>query len=154
MQTISSKRGEENLRYLRNSLFIFIFAAYLSACQRDIPEPENISIMPIEYVNAIGDQPVLAQEDDRDKTFFVRHHVRGGNLYIECMIPGISFRSNQTGNTGKIILSIDGKKTKEISSAAFIVKGLNKGTHRVKLEIVKTNNQPYELTKEFYVTIP
>lgn len=70
------------------------------------------------------------------------------------MISGISFRSNHTGNKGKMILFIDGKKTKEISSAAFIVKGLNPGTHKVKLEIVKINNQPYDLTKEFYATIP
>ncbi|EIJ81622.1 hypothetical protein PB1_01735 [Bacillus methanolicus PB1] len=143
------------MRHIKNTFFILIFSSLLSACQKDIPEPEtNISILPIEYANAAGDQPVSVIEDKGDKTFFVRHHVRGENLYIECMVSGISFRSNHTGNTGKIILSIDGKKIKEISSAAFIVKGLNPGTHKVKLEIVKTNNEPYHLIKEFYATIP
>ncbi|MDE3838397.1 hypothetical protein C0966_03220 [Bacillus methanolicus] len=143
------------MRYMKNALFIIIFSSLLPACHKDIPEPEtNISILPIEYVNAAGDQPVSVLEDGGDKTFFVRHHIRGENLYIECMVSGISFRSNHTGNTGKIILSIDGKKTKEISSAAFIVKGLNPGTHRVRLEVVKTNNEPYHLIKEFYATIP
>ncbi|AIE59531.1 hypothetical protein MGA3_13911 [Bacillus methanolicus MGA3] len=143
------------MRFVKITLQLLILSSLLLGCRKDIPKPEtNISILPIDYVDAAANTPVSVLEDERDRTFFVRHHVRNGNLYIECMISGISFRSNHTGNKGKMILFIDGKKTKEISSAAFIVKGLNPGTHKVKLEIVKINNQPYDLTKEFYATIP
>ena len=50
----------------------------------------------------------------------MKHQVKGNDVYIECIVKDASFRNNGT----KLILYIDGKKTKEINNAAFIVKGL------------------------------
>ncbi len=72
------------------------------------------------------------------------------------MVSGITFR--ETGNNhekkGKMVVWIDGTRSQEVTSAAFIIKGLSPGEHRVKLEMVNLHNQPFGLTKEFVVNIP
>ena len=65
-------------------------------------------------------------------------------------LKDISFRND----LAIMILTIDGKKMNEINHPAFIIKGLQKGTHQIKLEIMKKNEKIASATKEFKVTIP
>ncbi|MCM2533520.1 hypothetical protein NDK43_15410 [Neobacillus pocheonensis] len=53
-----------------------------------------------------------------------------------------------------MVVYIDGLRTQEATSAAFIIKGLSPGNHKIKLEVVKLNNEPYGLMKELLVNIP
>jgi hypothetical protein len=117
----------------------------LAGCQNDLPEPEtkDISFQLEEAVQASGYS--ITQVDP----FFVRHEVKGQDVYIECMVKGVSFRNNGA----KMVLFIDGKKTKEIKQAAFIVKGLQSGTHQIKLELIKQNEHLATATKEIEVVI-
>lgn len=85
--------------------------------------------------------------------FTVQHQVKGNDVFVECMIPSISFRDHSK-NKGKLKLYVDGKERKEVTSAAFIIKGLPTGTHKIKIVVVKPNGEPYGLEKEFNVTIP
>ncbi|UII57290.1 hypothetical protein LS684_07575 [Cytobacillus spongiae] len=128
----------------------------LVACQKDIPEPENkIKIIPMSYVNTENDVPVSSIQNERkQERLSVHHHVKGTNLFVECMVKDISFRENSEKSKGKILLYVDGKKKDEIHTAAFIVKGLTPGTHKIKLEIVKPNNKTLGLKKEFTVIVP
>ena len=89
-------------------------------------------------------------------SLMVHHQVKGHNLFVDCILTGISFRESDQlqQKVGKMIVWIDGKKYQEVSSAAFIVKGLPAGDHKLKLEIVKLTNEPYGLIKEFMVNIP
>jgi hypothetical protein len=89
-------------------------------------------------------------------SFTVQHHVKGNNIFVECILTGISFRQSDmtSQKVGKLIVSIDGKKSQEVVSAAFILKNLESGQHKVKLEVVSLNNEPYGLMKEFLVNIP
>jgi hypothetical protein len=117
---------------------------FMVACQKDIPEPEtkNASIQSYETVQA----SVMTNRDP----FYISHKVKGNNVYVECRIKDMSFR-----NDGAImIVSIDGKKLEEINHPAFIIKGLQKGTHQVKLEVIKKNENIATLTNEFKVIIP
>lgn len=138
------------MKYMTSTiLLVFII---LTGCQKDLPEPEvKFSVVPMSSVNTAHDMPVTYHQ--AKESFMVQHHVRGENIYVECIIPSISFRE-KSSNPGKIILYIDGVKKEEIHTAAFIIKGLGSGKHQVKLEVVTPNNEPYQLQKEFTVSLP
>ncbi|UOK59470.1 hypothetical protein MGI18_11980 [Bacillus sp. OVS6] len=44
-------------------------------------------------------------------------------------------------------LYVDEKKTDEIHTAAFIIKGLEKGTHTISLELLHNDSSKYHLKK-------
>ncbi len=87
---------------------------------------------------------------------FVQHKINGRNLLIECIVTGITFRQSDytKQKVGKMVVWLDGKRNSEVDTAAFIMKGLKPGSHRIKLEVVNLNNEPYGLEKEFMVNIP
>jgi hypothetical protein len=100
--------------------------------------------------------PVNQKNQSKMPTLTVQHQVKGKNIFVECVLTGISFRQlEKTGQkVGKLIVSIDGKKSQEVVAAAFILKNLPAGEHKVKIEVVSLNNEPYGLMKEFLVNIP
>jgi hypothetical protein len=77
-------------------------------------------------------------------------------VFVECVLSGISCRQSEQNDrkVGKLVIWLDGKRTKEVNSAAFIIKGLPPGEHSVKLEVVDLKNVPYGVTQEFLVNIP
>ncbi|MBP2240004.1 hypothetical protein J2Z40_000557 [Cytobacillus eiseniae] len=138
--------------------FIFTAIAFsilaITGCQKDIPEPEaKISVQPLQVVQMNNDIPVSVFEINEIEPFYVNHKVDGQNVFIECIIQGISFRETAASNRGKIILYVNGIKKEEISSAAFIVKGLPIGRNHLKLVVVKADNSAIVIEKEFDVTI-
>lgn len=139
--------GGPKMKYIS----IFFLLLNITGCQKELPEPEvKFQVVPMSTINTEHDLPV-AIEQGREP-FMVQHHVKGDNVFVECMIPNISFREDSK-NKGKIILMIDGKKREEIHTAAFIIKGLGRGTHQISLEVVTPNNEPYHLKKEFAVSV-
>ncbi|PLR79231.1 hypothetical protein CU633_01370 [Bacillus sp. V3-13] len=130
----------------------------LTGCRRDLPEPETATKVHAESslpAEISGDATVSAFKQAENRTFTVQHHIKGNNVFVECVVTGISFRApHETGKEqGKIVVFVDGKKTEEVTAAAFILKNLSPGTHRIKLEVVQPNNQPYQLKNEFSVII-
>lgn len=137
------KRGKIILAQVLSLLF-------LSACQSNISvNEETIRVLPMK-MQTIQEIPVVAEQNTN--SFIVSHQVEGNKVFVECIVPNISFR-DQSKNKGKIILYVNGKKKEELSSAAFIIEGLPKGAHRIKLEIIKENTDLKPLTKEFNITI-
>jgi hypothetical protein len=100
--------------------------------------------------------PVFSGNSDKTPSFFVQSKTNGKDVFVECILTGISFRqSDQNGQkVGKLVIWVDGKRTKEVNAAAFIIKGLPPGEHAVKLEVVDLHNKSYGLTNEFLVNIP
>lgn len=127
--------------YIISLLFLFL----LVGCQNDIPEPEtkDTSFQMNEAVQASGYS--ISQIDP----FFVKYQVKGHDVYVECRVKDVSFRSGDA----KIVLFINGKKTKEIKQAAFVVKGLPSGTHQLKLELIKQNEHSAKAIKEMEIVI-
>lgn len=131
---------------------ILLALQMLFGCKKDIPEPEmQFKVIPMATVHAEDDLPVL-MEKGQDR-FMVQHHIKEDRVFVECILPDITFRENSP-NQGKIILYVDGKKKEEITTAAFIIKGLPEGNHQIRLEVVNLKNEPYHLQKEFTVSIP
>ncbi|MEH7122984.1 hypothetical protein V7122_24185 [Bacillus sp. JJ1532] len=142
---------------MKRFIYLYILCLFvgLAGCQNDKPKPETkLKIQPVNISNFNHDVPVLALTTSNKDLFYVNHQVKGKNIFIECVVPGITFRESNNANKGSIILYVDGKKKEKISSAAFIVKGVPTGTHRIKLEVVKDNHKKPIMKKEFYVTIP
>jgi hypothetical protein len=69
-------------------------------------------------------------------------------------VQDVSFRKQSSKEKGKILLYVNGKKKDEIHSAAFIVKGLPSGKHRIGLELIKGNSAEASSKREFIVVIP
>ncbi|WP_044022674.1 hypothetical protein [Bacillus sp. SG-1] len=125
---------------------LLLFILCLAGCKEDIPEPESFGFEL---------EAKAATHSSQAKTeVTVRHIVQGSQVYVECIAPGITFTSGKTGKKGKIVVSVDGKRFNEYHTAAFVIKGLNKGIHHVKLDIVANDNKSLGLQKQFYITIP
>ncbi|MBY0120823.1 hypothetical protein [Bacillus sp. S/N-304-OC-R1] len=136
-------------------LYMICLLVVTTGCHKDKPKPETKFIVePMNVSTSNKDVAVTAIAQNSSDQFYVNHQVKGKNLFIECIVPGITFRETNASNKGSIILYIDGQKKDQISSAAFIVKGLSAGTHKIKLEVLKDNETSSILKREFYVTIP
>ncbi|WP_409253587.1 hypothetical protein V1502_06685 [Bacillus sp. SCS-153A] len=125
---------------------LLLFILCLAGCREDMPEPESLGFETEVEAATIG---------AHDKTeLTVRHIVQGSQVYVECIAPGITFTSGKSGQKGKIVVSVDGKRFSEYHTAAFVIKGLTKGIHHVKLDIIAKDNSSLGLQKQFYITIP
>ncbi|OXS63374.1 hypothetical protein B0G93_103202 [Bacillus sp. V-88] len=116
----------------------------LSGCKEKMPEPESLSFT----------KKVEAANPEQ-KPVSIKHMVQGNQVYIECIVPGVTFTTEKKGaKKGKIIVrSNTGNLYKEYHTAAFVIKGLPKGVHLLNVEIVGKNNQSFGMKEQFYVTI-
>jgi hypothetical protein len=118
-----------------------------------------LSIFLVGILSGFQKSTVLAKVSDyseKSPSLYVQTKTKGNNVFVECILTGVSFRQSdqQDRKVGKLVIWLDGKKTKEVNSAAFIIKGLPPGEHTVKLEVVDLKNVPYGVTQEFLVNIP
>lgn len=129
---------------------LFMMLVILVSCQNDKPKPETQR-----KFSLVSPEKVFASSFDTEEkeidSFFVKHHVKGRDVYIECIVKGASFREKNA----VIIVYIDGEKKEEITNAAFILKGLERGKHQIKLQLNKTKdkNSNSVIIKEFNVLI-
>jgi hypothetical protein len=140
---------------LKGLIYISVFCTslFLMGFQNNMENSAQLDILPVIDLSPMEDVPVTAKSKEKNDPFFVKHKVNGKEVFIECIVQGITFRDNGA-NKGKIHLYVDGVKKEEISAAAFIVRGLPSGTHQIKLEVVQADDSQLQMTKEFYVTIP
>ncbi|MDP4161552.1 MAG: hypothetical protein Q8906_01580 [Bacillota bacterium] len=143
----------------RNLLIIIssgVMLILFSGCQRYLPELKTKPVI------AVSGQIVMAQNEDvpaitsaKEEIFSVSYKISGRNVLIECFVPDVSFRNNDERKLqlGKIAVWIDGKKLEEVRSAAFMLKNLSLGNHRIKLELLKLTNESYGADREFLVSI-
>jgi hypothetical protein len=127
--------------------FLFMIVTILVSCQNDKPKPETkreFSLVAPE--SAYASSFVTEEKED---PFFVKHHVKERDVYIECIVKGASFREKNA----KIIVYIDGKKKEEITNSAFVLKGLKPGKHQIQLQLKKAKNSNSGIIEEFNVLV-
>ncbi len=137
-------------------LFLFCVALILTGCSQDKPRPEGgVNIIPLQVVDKQNPTvEVISQRQKRELT--VSHHVRGQNVYVECYVPSFTFRDRAVGKIngeGHVRVSIDGERMDDIYTAAFIVKGLEKGHHQILVEVVHNDSTSYDMKKSWNVLI-
>ncbi|QCJ45147.1 hypothetical protein FAY30_08575 [Bacillus sp. S3] len=140
-------------------MLLFLLTGIVSGCQKDVPKPETkpkLILIEESSRNPAEIATVFNQSTKEFPSLFVQHKTIGNQVLVECIVNGISFREADRAKkkVGKMIIWVDGKQTSEVTSAAFIIKGLTPGSHQLKLEVVTLNNEPYGLAKEFMVNIP
>ncbi|GAA0338829.1 hypothetical protein GCM10008967_31390 [Bacillus carboniphilus] len=127
-------------------------ALVVTACNKDIPEPETIEekkIVPVSDPIIYTFQPLPQQ------TWSLQQFVKNGTLYVECYAPGISFTGQDSKKEkGRILVFIDGEKRGEYQRAAFQVKNMPKGNSDITVKIISDDGQPYGEEKNFKITNP
>ncbi|MDQ0215214.1 PBP1b-binding outer membrane lipoprotein LpoB [Oikeobacillus pervagus] len=130
---------------MKKTFLLFLLLFMVTGCKQQYPEPESQKDVPKVDAAIVNGQNSLN----------VRHTIQGNQIFIECIVPHITFTNGKKGHQrGKIVVSIDGKRYKEYNTAAFIIKGVDKGPHHIKIDVLTYRNQPLGLSKEFYMTIP
>jgi len=105
---------------------------------------------------AIGKEAqVSSQINHQQPALFVHYRTRGDRVFVSCVVDGVSFREmdHPKQKIGKMIVWIDGRKYREVSQAAFVIKQLPPGRHLIKLDVVNLKNVPYGISRQFNVNI-
>lgn len=155
----SKRRGDFLKKYLPHLVVLIFVLGVLSGFQMNlstIETEQKLRTMGHTNLSQMRISPITNQNSTDLPSLVVKHEINGNVVLIECIVTGISFRESARSKQkiGKIAVWIDGKKYKEATSVALIIKGLKPGRHKVILEVVKLNNEPYGLTKKFIVNIP
>lgn len=131
----------------------------ITGCQKDVPKPETKTglnqlrgIERMKALNVLASKPLTSNEP----SLSVQYQTKGQNVFVECVMTGISFRESDLPkqNVGKIVIWVDGQRQQEATAAVFIIKQLSVGSHHLRLEVVDLKNKPYGVSKDFTVTIP
>lgn len=138
-------------------LYAFVLLLFvLTGCVEDKPRPEGkLEIVPLHVTNVLNDSVEVVSQQ-HDESINIKHHIRNQNVYVECYIPNFTFkekRGNKVKGEGHLILHVDGEKVDDMNTAAFIVKGLEKGVHEMSVEVVHNDSTSYNLKKTWNVTI-
>jgi magnesium-transporting ATPase (P-type) len=159
--SVKSKKVKEGEQYMHKGvirlkmnvfspILVIVIINLLAGCQQDQ--------LFFEHKNIFSANAAMAGSriNDGIPALFVQYESKGNNVFVECIVTGVTFREKDQSNkqVGKMIVWVDGKKSKEVSTAAFIIKDLASGNHKLKLEVVDLHNKPYGLSKEFMVNIP
>ncbi|WP_121661301.1 hypothetical protein [Metabacillus litoralis] len=128
----------------------------VTGCVEDKPRPEgNLEVVPLQVVNH-SFEAVEVINQQRKMNISVKHHIRDQDVYVECYIPSFTFKErggNKVDGEGHLQLSVDGKVVDHIQTAAFVIRGLEKGTHTFEIEVVHNDSTSYELKKSWNATI-
>jgi len=152
-------KGVIELRRMNRLLFLSFLPLLAAGCERNLTKPEiKPNLIPIEQTMSVNRGLVPAFNPYRNEipALFVSYETKGKQVFVECQVTGISFRNagNDRQKAGKMVVWVDGIRSSEVRSAAFIIKNLSPGKHRLRLEVVSLQNEPYGLSKQMMVIIP
>lgn len=126
----------------------------LSACKEDIPDPEVNNEKQAILSHFSGESVQASNSPVQDKmNLAVQYVVKGRDVYLECKVNGITFRTDNGKKQGKVLIDIDGQDMKEFHSAAFVLRDLKVGSHQIKVKVVSLSDDSYNLEKNILVKI-
>src|SRR5689334_17232191 len=110
-----------NIQWLILSMIIL---GFILGCQLDLPKTvAKAYVGKIDFHSSLqeGIMPVFNQYSSEFPSFFVQYETKGNNVFVECILTGISFREADTSKQkiGKMVIWIDGQKKQEVTTAAF-----------------------------------
>ncbi|MFJ8244100.1 hypothetical protein [Peribacillus asahii] len=135
---------------MKKLVIICVLLFMISGCGQKIPKPKDI----IENVHSLFETRAEASAwKAMNEDFFVKTIVKEDNVYVECYVRGYSFSQTNSKKLATVTVSIDGKKHSERTTAAFVVRDVPNGKHRMKLEVLNEDGEKTGLTKEVEVHI-
>ncbi|WP_226665872.1 hypothetical protein [Metabacillus litoralis] len=138
-------------------IMLALLMIILVGCTEDKPRPKGVvsDVIPVQ-VNNLSEDVVAVVNQTNKNTFDLNYHIREQNVYVECFIPGFIFEDmNSKNRKDKVHLNVtvDGQKTLEIYTAAFILKGLDKGVHDIAVEVMQSDSSSNLMKKTFQIKI-
>ncbi|KWW11575.1 MULTISPECIES: hypothetical protein [Peribacillus] len=124
----------------------------VAGCGKKIPEPENAK-MAIQDVSTLKAATTVSSIRNSDEDFRVKTFVKGNAVYVECYLKNYGFSNENGENAATVSVYIDNDKKVDMKTAAFIVKDVPSGRHKMKLEILNGSGKKTGLQKEFEVHI-
>jgi hypothetical protein len=149
----NTKKGGDKMKRLLTLVFILIGMA---GCVEDKPRPEgSVKLVPLNVMNVSNDVVEVVSQNQL-ASLNIKHYVRNKDVYVECYIPNFSFKEkggNKVSGEGHIEVFVDGKKIDDMNTAAFIVRGLDRGVHEMMVEVVHNDSTTYDLKKTWTISI-
>ncbi|MBA9024989.1 MULTISPECIES: hypothetical protein [Bacillaceae] len=123
---------------MRYFIVVFLIGSLLTGCGNKIPEPENVAMASTD--NEISDP------------FSVHYFVKGNSIFVECYVKDYSFANHNQKQQTTVYVYMDDKKVKSVNTAAFIIKDVPVGPHKMRL-VIHNKEKKVDLIKQFKVHI-
>ncbi|MCM3672860.1 MULTISPECIES: hypothetical protein [Peribacillus] len=123
-----------------------------SGCGKKIPEPENSGVA-MQGVSTLKAATTVSSIRNSDEDFRVKTFVKGNSVYVECYLKNYGFSESNPEQLATVSVFIDNQKKVDMKTAAFILKDVPNGMHKIKLEILNGSGEKTGLQKEIEVHI-
>ncbi|CAH0173122.1 hypothetical protein [Peribacillus simplex] len=123
-----------------------------SGCGKKIPEPENSGVA-MQEVSTLKAATTVSSIRNSDEDFRVKTFVKGNSVYVECYLKNYGFSESNPEQLATVSVFIDNQKKVDMKTAAFILKDVPNGMHKIKLEVLNGSGEKTGLQKEIEVHI-
>ncbi|MGE7903808.1 hypothetical protein ACQKNS_05330 [Peribacillus sp. NPDC094092] len=137
---------------MRKLIFALTVLMAASGCGKKIPEPENSGVA-MQDVSALTAATTVSSIRNSDEDFRVKTFVKGNSVYVECYLKNYGFSESNPEQLATVSVFIDNQKKVDMKTAAFILKDVPNGMHKIKLEVMNGSGEKTGLEKEIEVHI-
>ncbi|MDP1417844.1 hypothetical protein Q8G35_05425 [Peribacillus simplex] len=123
-----------------------------SGCGKKIPEPENSGVA-TQAESTLKAATTVSSIRNSDEDFRVKTFVKGNSVYVECYLKNYGFSESNPDQLATVSVFIDNQKKVDMKTAAFILKDVPNGMHKIKLEVLNGSGEKTGLQKEIEVHI-
>ncbi|MFF2858174.1 hypothetical protein ACFVSH_26575, partial [Peribacillus sp. NPDC058002] len=125
------------MRKLILALTVLMAAA---GCGKKIPEPENSGVA-MQDVSTVTAATTVSSIQNSDEDFRVKTFVKGNSVYVECYLKNYGFSVSNPEQLATVTVFIDNQKKVNMKTAAFILKDVPNGMHKIKLEVLNGSGE-------------
>ncbi|WHY58115.1 hypothetical protein [Peribacillus simplex] len=137
---------------MRKLILVLTVLMAASGCGKKIPEPENSGVA-MQGVTTLKAATTVSSIPNSDEDFRVKTFVKGNSVYVECYLKNYGFSESNPEQLATVSVFIDNQKKVDMKTAAFILKDVPNGMHKIKLEVLKGSGEKTGLQKEIEVHI-
>ncbi|WP_148357026.1 hypothetical protein [Peribacillus simplex] len=137
---------------MRKLILALTVLVAVSGCGKKIPEPENSGVA-MQGVSTLKAATTVSRIRNSDEDFRVKTFVKGNSVYVECYLKNYGFSESNPEQLATVSVFIDNQKKVDMKTAAFILKDVPNGMHKIKLEILNGSGEKTGLQKEIEVHI-
>ena len=137
---------------MRKLILALTVLVAVSGCGKKIPEPENSGVA-MQDVSTHKAATTVSSIRNSDEDFRVKTFVKGNSVYVECYLKNYGFSESNPEQLATVSVFIDNQKKVDMKTAAFILKEVPNGMHKIKLEVLNGAGEKTGLQKEIEVHI-